>query len=594
MSALANLGLMIYFALVSLIGTLGNGIILLAYGNRWNSSKSTSVIFILILACVDLWTCLIVVPTIAVMEHNMFEVSTPLCRFYSFSKILIIISSFIMSFIALDRFLNIAAPHYQLLNPFRVKSLLTLFILIGIGLGVLTALAFSSAPYRESYLANYTLVSFNETEKSRYCSEEISILLDHTTNSSLYQMQSAILEIPIPSYTNITNLNLTHLSTHVRCFADTSIISETIREILRHVSNKFFFISIGIVTVFYTITFVLALQRQNPRIRALKKSLNVLTKFNSHSQISHQANTHNQQEPNDLVLPSYSKLYSSVKKKTSTSKSRHLSTDDNAEYAMSNIISNDEFIDQNVLNEPRIEFCISTSETASDDLQASTEKFSNLKQVSFQIEDNDNEIINNNNDKQQLSFRTNSFDTGLYPNTETYYTFQCPCSKARQILIKFHFAYPTFDINPRLCCSSCCLKKSPSLNEHELSMINSTEYETSSLPNTQAKHSLISNSAILRKQLHRHRLKQIRMASTFLLITVSFVLFYLPSILNAGRYIKSPLIIYYLYLCTHALNPIIYCFMNRSLRAYVFTMFRCGPRRKERNIISGATTTLER
>ncbi|CAF4819242.1 unnamed protein product, partial [Rotaria magnacalcarata] len=66
---------------------------------------------------------------------------------------------------------------------------------------------------------------------------------------------------------------------------------------------------------------------------------------------------------------------------------------------MSNIISNDEFIDQNVLNEPRIEFCISTSETASDDLQASTEKFSNLKQVSFQIEDNDNEIINNNNDK---------------------------------------------------------------------------------------------------------------------------------------------------------------------------------------------------
>ncbi|CAF4514641.1 unnamed protein product, partial [Rotaria magnacalcarata] len=235
-----------------------------------------------------------------------------------------------------------------------------------------------------------------------------------------------------------------------------------------------------------------------------------------------------------------------------------------------------------------------TSETASDDLQASTEKFSNLKQVSFQIEDNDNEIINNNNDKQQLSFRTNSFDTGLYPNTETYYTFQCPCSKARQILIKFHFAYPTFDINPRLCCSSCCLKKSPSLNEHELSMINSTEYETSSLPNTQAKHSLISNSAILRKQLHRHRLKQIRMASTFLLITVSFVLFYLPSILNAGRYIKSPLIIYYLYLCTHALNPIIYCFMNRSLRAYVFTMFRCGPRRKERNIISGATTTLER
>lgn len=121
MFSFTNVSLMIYFALVSLIGTLGNGIILLAYGNRWNSSKSTSVIFILILACVDLWTCLIVVPTIAVMEYSSFEVPTPLCRFYSFSKILIIISSIIMSFIALDRFLNIAAPHCRLLNPSRVK-----------------------------------------------------------------------------------------------------------------------------------------------------------------------------------------------------------------------------------------------------------------------------------------------------------------------------------------------------------------------------------------------------------------------------------------------------------------------------------------
>jgi hypothetical protein len=112
---------MTYLTLVSVIGTLGNGVILLAYGNRWNSSKSTSVIFILILACVDLWTCLIVVPTIAIMEYREFEVPTLLCRFYSFSKILIIISSLIMSFIALDRFLNITLPHYRLLNPRRVK-----------------------------------------------------------------------------------------------------------------------------------------------------------------------------------------------------------------------------------------------------------------------------------------------------------------------------------------------------------------------------------------------------------------------------------------------------------------------------------------
>ena len=121
MFSLSNLGLMVYFVFVSLIGTMGNGIILLAYGNRWNSSKSTSVIFILVLACVDLWTCLIMVPTIAVMEYREFEGPTLLCRFYSFSKILVTISSLIISFIALDRFLNIAFPHHRLLNPRRVK-----------------------------------------------------------------------------------------------------------------------------------------------------------------------------------------------------------------------------------------------------------------------------------------------------------------------------------------------------------------------------------------------------------------------------------------------------------------------------------------
>jgi hypothetical protein len=55
------------------------------------------------------------------MEYREFEVPTLLCRFYSFSKNLIISSSLIMSFIAFDRFLNIAVPHYRLLNPRRVK-----------------------------------------------------------------------------------------------------------------------------------------------------------------------------------------------------------------------------------------------------------------------------------------------------------------------------------------------------------------------------------------------------------------------------------------------------------------------------------------
>ncbi|CAF0730824.1 unnamed protein product [Adineta steineri] len=595
MTTLINIGLMIYFALVAFIGTLGNGIILLAYGNRWNSSKSTSVIFILILSCVDLWTCLVVVPTIAIMEYREFEVPTPLCRFYSFSKILIIISSLIMSFIALDRFLNIAVPHYRLLNPRRVKFLLITFISIGVGLGLLTALAFSSSPYRVVYLANYTLIPSNQSFIIKNDAQKISITNEQKNVPSFKLTDLMHEQLSIPVTINITDINLTYVSTHDVCFADTAIISETIRDILRHISNKFFFISIGIVTILYAITFILALHRQNPRIRALKKSLNVLNKFDSYPSNNHhhhhhqQINSHPVKQRTDSLASSYSPLVASRKIKQSLIDSKCLSANDNQQFEMASFNSSNE--EHDVLTEPKTDFHRSISEGQSDDLQVSTEKFSNMKQVSFQVAHSEDPLINN--DKQNLSSRSNSSDIDLDRNNDTYYKFPCPCSTTRQLLIKFHFAQPTLDINQWLC--YCCMKKSKSSNDKQLTEIHPLEDEAATilpphLPSNQYhQRTSISNSEILKRQLHRHRIKQIRMASTFLLITVSFVLFYLPSILNAERYIKSPLWIYYLYLCTHALNPIIYCFMNVNLRVYIISMLKCQTKHRRHMSVGGAS-----
>jgi hypothetical protein len=462
-------------------------------------------------------------------------------------------------------------------------------------LGLLTALAFSSTPYRESYLANYTLTLSNESSILRNESHQISITYEQK-NAPSYDLTNIMHEqISIPDDVKITNTNLTYISTHEICFADTSIISETIREILRHISNKFFFISIGIVTILYTITFILALQRQNPRIRALKRSLNVLNKFDSYPSNRHPINPHQQQrQGNDCTASSHSPLYSSVKTKPSLIESKHLSTNDNQQYEMTNFISTDELDDQQFLNKPKREFHISISEATSIDLPSSTEKFSNMKQVSFQVANSDEILINN--DKQHLSSLSNSFETGLDQNNETYYKFPCPCSTTRQLLIKFHFAQPTLDINQWLCCCCCRKKPLPLSTDQHLSVVNPTEDETSKIlsPTPAQQHTSTTNSETLRRQLHRHRIQQIRMASTFLLITVSFVLFYLPSILNAERYIKSPSWIYYLYLWTHALNPIIYCFMNVSLRTYVLSMFKCQTKQRKRNMTCGATTVFER
>jgi len=461
---------------------------------------------------------------------------------------------------------------------------LTLFISIGIGLGTLTALAFSTQPFRKYYLVEYNLHLPNES--SMRTNNRVEIFLDADQNSSLISdtIELVTEQISFPDGANITILNLAYLSTSDRCFADTSIISETLREILKHVSNKFFYTLIGIVTIFYTITFVLALHRQNPRIRALKRSLNVLNKFDSYP------NTRSHSQGADSLMIPQRLSSSSVITTIIPSKQKLIKSDRNTheqEYEMSKFIHHDDnenhpsppLLRKSIKTQNNDENHASLSEETSDELQPSTDKLNGTKQVSFQIENRQNTL--NNDKNKHFSISTVSFEGALVENNDLYYKLPCPCFATRQLLIKFHFARPSSTLNKWFCCY--CVKKQTPINHHP-SITSQTEDETvtivpsSPIPHN---HSSISQSETLRKQLHQHRLRQIRMASTFLIITVSFVLFYLPSVLNADRIMRSPIMIYYLFLCTHALNPVIYCFMNPSLRAYVLSMFRCCTKRKQ-------------
>ena len=157
-------------------------------------------------------------------------------------------------------------------------------------------MAFSTQPFRKLYLAHYELTPSNKSFIKTYTQE---IVLSSNQNSSLSSDTINLVaeQLTIPTGSNITILSLEYKSMVEHCFADTSLISESLRDLLKNVSNKVFFTLIGIVTLFYAITFILALHRQNPRIRALKKSLNVLTKFDSYS------STKLNQQKYDSTLP---------------------------------------------------------------------------------------------------------------------------------------------------------------------------------------------------------------------------------------------------------------------------------------------------
>ncbi|CAF0943942.1 unnamed protein product, partial [Didymodactylos carnosus] len=389
-------------------GTIGNCTILFSYVNL--SVSSTSTIFIIFLAGVDLWTCAIVTPCIAIMEYNDFDTNTLLCRFYIFSKIIIIISSLIITAIAFDRLFIII--NYTRWTPRLVKTILILITLVALIFGSIITLSFSSQPWSESI----TMVK---------------------TNFSTYF------------------LNLTE--NYSRCYADTTVISDDIREILKHISNKLFFVCIGLVAVLYTITYILALRRHTTRLKAIKKCINVLDRYDRGS----------------------------------------LSTSCSQQLLHSELL---------LLKEQN----------------TSNNKLQQKKNVSFKI------------DKQCAKSTTVS----LLDADELF-------SSVRS----FQQVHVTFPLT------------SNARNKNLISIDNN--------PPTSR------NSKVLKRQLHKHRLKLFRITSTFLIITLSFILFYLPSVLNAEQIISSPLLIYYSYLCTHAINPIIYCFMNKTLRVYVFSTLKC-------------------
>ena len=515
------------------------------------------------------------------------------------------------------------------------QHLLTLFISIGIGLGTVTALAFSTQPkifynvtYNVTYNATFNATSdqepFIKTEK-----EQVRVR-DHANCSSITSETIALImeELSNPNATNMTIDQVTYNSTTERCFADTSIISETVREILKHISNKFFFVSIGIVTILYSITFVLALQRQNPRIQALKKSLNVLNKFDTYPSNKNHPQRH---KGSSVSIPStFAPLALSEATITPAALSEQRTTfaddfhhsDENLlghamrsdvaarnsrlgqHYEMSCTMPHDDSSDRN-LSSPNLvqqpnddrrehEPCISSSEGTSDDVPPSTDKLNAIKQVSFQIHGARNASQTKRN--KTLSISSVSLDGDMDGRHNMHCKLVCPCSNTRQFLIKFQFGQSATHVGQWLCCRY--LRKKPPVDHHHASMTSHNDDETSTILRTGVPNHPVSSSSsgseTLRRQIHQQRLKQIRMVSTFLLITVSFVLFYLPSILNAERIIKSSLQVYYLYLCTHALNPIIYCFMNPKLREHVVSMLKCGSKQPGRTSRAAKASFIDR
>ena len=104
--------------------------------------KSTAQLFIVFMAVIDLFTCMVIIPMTAFAEFTGYKLqSDPLCKIYHFlitSKVPL--SLFIMVAIAVDRYMCICRPLQRIITRTRAKIIIMALTLFACGLGVFSVL----------------------------------------------------------------------------------------------------------------------------------------------------------------------------------------------------------------------------------------------------------------------------------------------------------------------------------------------------------------------------------------------------------------------------------------------------------------------
>lgn len=271
------IGILSFF---SVIGTVGNSLVLYVYVKKRNKLAST--VFIITLAGTDFITCLLIIPFTIVLEYMEYFVKYDICcKMYMFLITSNVpFSAFIMTAIAVDRYLCICHPFTQVLNKKIAKLVITVLGLIAITLGILTALNYGvynnkvrnatlinetniNVEYDNGYLLqNNSMSSFdngnyNVYDQFRNTSE--SIRKNYPDQAAVVDAAAASESILVSTYTGI-------------CQPNTLIFSHNFINVYQKIYSSFFVIVIVVVVILYILIYRFVSVRRAKRRRMRKQS----------------------------------------------------------------------------------------------------------------------------------------------------------------------------------------------------------------------------------------------------------------------------------------------------------------------------------
>ena len=264
----AELAVMIILSIFSVVGTLGNGLVLYVFTRA--AIKLTSTIFILALAGTDFLTCILIIPftvvAISVKYYLKYDIA---CKTYQFLITCNVpLSAFIMVAIAIDRYICICHPFVHIMTVKRAKFFVGILAGFAVILGLITALGFS--------VYTVTTTTFTTTFNSTAPYQDTSFV--STRNDSILNnvtYQTNVLEYVNGTYTQ------TNISFNGVCQLSSTLFSYDFINIYQKIYSSFYLISLLIVLILYGLIYR-SVTKQREKRRAQK--MGYAKKVNTQSQ----------------------------------------------------------------------------------------------------------------------------------------------------------------------------------------------------------------------------------------------------------------------------------------------------------------------
>lgn len=135
-----------YLMTFSLAGSVGNAFVIYIFSRK--REKSTTTVFILVLAMTDFFTCLVIIPFTIYYEVMAKRINNNVqCKVYMFLITSNIpFSAFIMVLIAFDRYFKICRPWNQCLDIRMSKKIVIAVLIFALSLGIIPSLTHGVYP----------------------------------------------------------------------------------------------------------------------------------------------------------------------------------------------------------------------------------------------------------------------------------------------------------------------------------------------------------------------------------------------------------------------------------------------------------------